>query len=210
VSKTSAPWVIKLGGSLSSSGDLIPWLSALAETRAIIVPGGGPFADAVRASQNTLGFDDGLAHTLAIRAMGVYGQLLIGLEPRLSGVSSIDALRSIDAPPTAKVWLPDPEEAALSGLKPTWDLTSDSMAAHLAITLGLPRLLLIKSIDHDGPSTSALLDAVTRGIVDPEMPHCVKGKSLEIWQAGPSSRKGLGEALANPVSCFRRLEISGA
>ena len=32
----------------------------------IVVPGGGPFADAVRASQAEIGFDDAAAHEMAM------------------------------------------------------------------------------------------------------------------------------------------------
>ena len=48
-------WVVKLGGSLAYASELPRWLSALAEGaggRAIIVPGGGPFADQVRHAQS--------------------------------------------------------------------------------------------------------------------------------------------------------------
>src|SRR5258706_129790 len=52
--------VIKLGGSFAFSADLGEWIAAIAGCagRAVIVPGGGPFADAVRAAQAQMGFDD--------------------------------------------------------------------------------------------------------------------------------------------------------
>ena len=50
---SSAPLVVKLGGSLHASPALAHWLTALKRypRPLTIVPGGGPFADAVRAAQ---------------------------------------------------------------------------------------------------------------------------------------------------------------
>jgi aspartokinase-like uncharacterized kinase len=48
------PNVVKLGGSLHDAAELGGWLAALAEAPGparVVVPGGGPFADAVRAAQ---------------------------------------------------------------------------------------------------------------------------------------------------------------
>ena len=45
------PWVVKLGGSVASSPFLEDWLRTLAGGggRLVVIPGGGPFAEAVRA-----------------------------------------------------------------------------------------------------------------------------------------------------------------
>ena len=45
--------IVKLGGSHAFAAHLKDWLGAIAEGagRVVIVPGGGPFADAVRAAQ---------------------------------------------------------------------------------------------------------------------------------------------------------------
>ncbi|MDZ7736033.1 MAG: hypothetical protein U5P41_07960 [Gammaproteobacteria bacterium] len=64
--------VIKLGGSLLDSPRLAEWLGILAEHgagRAVIVPGGGRYADAVRAAQAGQGFDDTTAHRRAMESM---------------------------------------------------------------------------------------------------------------------------------------------
>ena len=90
-----SPLVVKIGGSLWRSPLLARWIAAL---RAFpgpltIVPGGGPFADAVRAAQPTMGFSDRAAHKMAVLAMEQYGLALVdkfaGLEsaatPRRGG-----------------------------------------------------------------------------------------------------------------------------
>ena len=47
------PVVVKLGGSFAFSVHLRAWIEAIAACagRVVIVPGGGPFADTVRAAQ---------------------------------------------------------------------------------------------------------------------------------------------------------------
>ena len=47
----------------------------------LVVPGGGPFADAVRAVDAQVGLGDDVAHVLALRAMDQLGVLLAPLLP---------------------------------------------------------------------------------------------------------------------------------
>src|SRR5882757_2855389 len=77
--------VLKLGGSLASSGGLTACLAALGTLRGeiVVVPGGGFFADAVRAAQPRFGFSDRAAHHMAILAMEQYALLLVDRLPRL-------------------------------------------------------------------------------------------------------------------------------
>ncbi len=76
----SAPLVVKLGGSLHASPALADWLAALKACRPplTIVPGGGPFADTVRAAQKAMRYDDGTAHAMAVLAMEQYALALAG------------------------------------------------------------------------------------------------------------------------------------
>ena len=78
-------WVVKLGGSLQSFPGLRDWVRLIAEQgggRVVLVPGGGQFADAVRAAQRTAGFDDRTAHGMALFAMEQYGLMLAALLAR--------------------------------------------------------------------------------------------------------------------------------
>ena len=67
--------IVKLGGSHANGPHLKDWLTAIvAEAGAIaIVPGGGPFADAVRTAQASMGYDDRAAHAMALMAMAQFG-----------------------------------------------------------------------------------------------------------------------------------------
>ena len=90
--------IVKLGGSHATGPHLKDWLAAIAaEAGAIaIVPGGGPFADAVRTAQAAIGYDDRAAHAMALMAMAQFGCALQSLNPalRLSGVAFRDPARA--------------------------------------------------------------------------------------------------------------------
>src|SRR3546814_1733087 len=83
-------WVVKLGGSLAGGPELTGWLDALAAGGGsiVLVPGGGPFADAVRTMQRRWSFGDATAHHLALLAMEQYGLMLAGLQPVLRPAAS--------------------------------------------------------------------------------------------------------------------------
>ncbi len=139
-------WVVKLGGSLFRSAHLRTWLRALAgRSGLVLVPGGGPFADQVRAAQARWGFDDSAAHHLALLAMEQFGRMLCALQPGLSPAETLagidERLRAGETP----VWMPVPMVLADRQLPHGWDLTSDSLAAWLCGTLGAEGLLLVKS-----------------------------------------------------------------
>src|SRR5262245_52569461 len=87
--------VVKLGGSFALSSDLPAWLEVIAGGAGyvVLVPGGGPFADAVRAAQPVMRFDEAAAHHMALLAMEQYGRALVGLDPRFAMAGSISAMR---------------------------------------------------------------------------------------------------------------------
>src|SRR5215475_173073 len=91
----AGPTVIKLGGSFAFSPDLRDWIAAITRCagRAVIVPGGGPFADAVRAAQPQVGFDDRAAHRMGLLAMEQYGCAIKSLHEGLSLAGSLDSIR---------------------------------------------------------------------------------------------------------------------
>ena len=160
-------WVVKIGGSLIGDRRLVHWLDMLASTgtgRVVIVPGGGPFAHFVRASQEKFGFDDRTAHNIAVLAMAQFGALLHGacnaLVPADTSsaiVSTLEAKRvALWMPLEALRWMPDPLAH--------WDVTSDSLAAWLANRLPTTRLVLVKACDVPTGRTASQYAAL--GIVD--------------------------------------------
>ena len=138
-----SPIVVKLGGSLYDSPELTTWLTKLAEyaqkQAVIIVPGGGPFADGIRAAQALHGFSDKIAHHMALLAMKQFGLLLIGLASNCQAFTI--------SPPTQaalSVWLPDDSLLLDSSIEQSWDISSDSLALWLTQRISAQQLLLIK------------------------------------------------------------------
>lgn len=161
-------WVVKLGGSLAGSPALGAWLDALVRAKGparVVVPGGGPFADAVRAAQAAWRFDDHAAHRLAILAMRQYGIMLTALARGL-GSAPLARLDVAVRRHRAVVWLPDDGLVDEPALPASWDVTSDSIAAWLAARLHADRLVLVKSAilpaaqeDPDRLAEKSLVDA---------------------------------------------------
>jgi aspartokinase-like uncharacterized kinase len=170
--------VVKIGGSLlHDPASLHQVLDAVADARQesalLVVPGGGPFADAVRAMDRHLGLTDDAAHWMAVLAMDQYAHLL---QSRLRGATLVStpaaALAALDTgalPVLAPYrWLRDADP-----LPHSWDVTSDSIAAWIAGELGAPRLVLIKPAGVTGEEA-----------LDAYFPHaCRRGTSYSLLPA---------------------------
>ena len=165
---TRAPTVIKLGGSQARSPLLHGWLDTIARRTepTVLVPGGGPFADAVRTAQPAMGFDDDAAHDMGLLAMAQYGRALASLGgfPIADSLAAIKAMLASDRIP---VWLPWPMLRDAPDIPRSWDVTSDSLALWLARALGARRVVLVKPWV---PGT-ADADIVALGLVDPAFPR---------------------------------------
>lgn len=191
--------IVKLGGSLAGSAYLQNWLQALAEHgrgRAVIVPGGGPFADAVRAAQIALSFDDKTAHAMALLAMHQYGWMLRGLCPGLTLESDVERLPARLADGESVVWLPDLRQLDAAAIPANWDVTSDSLAAWLATRLSATDLLMVKSVfvAADAPLEHLLAD----GVVDAAFRGYALTGVFRLHWLGPADSDCLPGLLATP------------
>ncbi|MBI5012985.1 MAG: uridylate kinase [Methylocystis sp.] len=194
---SSAPLVVKLGGSLHASPTLADWLAALKRypRPLTIVPGGGPFADAVRAAQPASGYDDETAHAMAVLAMEQYALALANRDDSLELADSRDAIAAAQARGQIALWRPSAMVAAADDIAPSWEVTSDSLAAWLAKKMGACALALIKSVDVvDG---ALLTEIVRKGVVDSALPDYLDGTPLFL--AGPSSLPRAAALLADGV-----------
>jgi aspartokinase-like uncharacterized kinase len=191
--------IVKLGGSHANGPHIKDWLQAIvAEAGSIaIVPGGGPFADAVRTAQASMGYDDRAAHVMALLAMAQFGYALQSLNPALILTASRSAILHALNDGKVPVWSPEPMARAAT-LPETWDLTSDSLAAWLAGKLGADRLLLIKHGHFDTEIVDAR-DLAARGVVDPLFPRYLKESGARAWLAGPNDSARLAEGLRHPL-----------
>ena len=190
------PVVVKLGGSFAFSAHLRGWLEALATCagHVVFVPGGGPFADAVRVAQPRMGFDDGAAHHMALLAMEQYGRALVGLNNLLSPATSLDAIRRDLAAKRVPVWMPTQMALSATDIAPTWDTTSDSLAAWLAGKLGAGRLIIVKHGEFS-PGGARIDELAARGIVDAAFARHVRTSGVETFIFGPADHGAAAVAI---------------
>jgi len=203
-------WVIKLGGSLLSSGSLKEWLSIIVEHGAgkvVIVPGGGIFADQVRDAQQKLKFDDKAAHQMALLAMEQYAYLLQSYAPDLSLSDSIEEIEKAISLNQVPVWLPFKMINPCQDVSINWNLTSDSLAIWLADKLNVEHTMLVKSVsasntDYGNANARQLSESE---MVDKDFPEFVKKSESVIWWLDKTDLNALGNLLkenGNPEDYF--------
>jgi probable H4MPT-linked C1 transfer pathway protein len=144
-----ADLVVKIGGSLLTTPRLLDEaLDAIIERsrheRVVIVPGGGPFADTVRAADREHSLPDETAHWMAILAMDQYAHLLASRRSRLALARSANDVRSAHGAGLVPVIAPYQWLHQADPLPRSWSVTSDSISAWFARALGAERLVLVK------------------------------------------------------------------
>jgi probable H4MPT-linked C1 transfer pathway protein len=151
--------VVKVGGgTLARQGHLDAVLEAIGSLAArapVVVPGGGPFADVVRARDLELGLSNTAAHWMAILGMDQYAHLIADRLPGAALVEDRDGIRRAIREGRVPVVAPYRWLREADPLPHSWDVTSDSLAAWLAQTLGVDRLVLVKPA---GAAGGALVD----------------------------------------------------
>jgi len=175
-------WVVKLGGSLLTGDYLRNWVETLAQSHPalVVVPGGGGFADQVRAAQLRWDFDERTAHRMAILAMEQTAHLLCGLDPRLGRMVDAAASDPGMCPPGVRVWFPASSLLADDSIPRCWDVTSDSLAAMLARRLGAKGLVLVKSAPL-ARFRGSVLDLQAAGVVDGAFHRFGAGSGCPVW-----------------------------
>ncbi|MBS0240252.1 MAG: uridylate kinase [Proteobacteria bacterium] len=190
-----SPLVIKVGGSLSKTGRLggvLKMLSA-AQVPIVIVPGGGPFADAVRSLQREMSFDDGVAHRLAMLAMEQMAEWMAAQHPGLKVAQTTDEISDCIMDGQIPVWAPLHMMGDDEAIPASWSITSDSLAARLAELLNA-RLILLKSVDTVGhPSAEELAQ---QGVIDSLFPEIVARAGVSWSIFGPADDAALAAILA--------------
>ena len=159
--------VLKVGGSLAGDPGLPRLLEALGELaaaghRLVVVPGGGPFADAVRAACAAHDPGPSAAHWMAILAMDQYAHLLAARTPGAALVAGPAEVAGVLAAGRPAVLAPYAWLRAADPLPHSWDVTSDSIAAWVAARLGAPRVVLLKSVDGLRDEAGTVLARVPR------------------------------------------------
>jgi len=153
--------VVKVGGSaLRDPAALDRVLAALdaASCAMVIVPGGGPFADAVREVDRRLTLSDEVAHWMAVRAMDQYAELLVSRLRRGILVADLDDIRRAVARGQLPVLAPSGWLRREDPLPHSWDVTSDSIAAWVAQVTAAGQLVLVKPGSGGRASLAGLTD----------------------------------------------------
>lgn len=202
--------VVKVGGGLAreaGDGALRALCARIAEAGRrhplLVVPGGGPFADAVREHDRRFGLRPRAAHRMAILAMEQFGWALADLIP--------DAQRRADLGPVragvVSVLLPAALLAERDPLPASWGVTSDSIAAWVAGSAGAGRLVLVKPVAGlyrswppagEPPIARLTVDelaALRLAGVDEHLPVVLRGAGVETWVIGGREPARLTELL---------------
>jgi len=144
----------KIGGSLLDLSDLTERLTRLwaqrPHTTPLLVVGGGPTADLVRRWDAVHRLGDETAHWLAIRSLGLNESLLRELLPNCRSVMNREELLAVSEAGNipllaAEAFLREDEEST-GALPHNWSVTSDSIAARVAIRFQVEELALVKSV----------------------------------------------------------------
>jgi aspartokinase-like uncharacterized kinase len=201
------PLVVKVGGGLLRDEGLAGLRRAcveVTETAArrpvLVVPGGGPFADAVRAVDAQVGLSDDVAHLLAMQAMDQLGVLLASVFlPDASPAAGLVVPRRLAVLGVAPAFNGRP------GVPASWSVTSDSLAVLAAAAIGADEAVLLKPVDGvlaRWPSDDPPLPAITadelaelqaRGggrAVDPYLPEAVRRTGVAVVVRMPGSLGG--------------------
>jgi aspartokinase-like uncharacterized kinase len=147
----------------------------------VVVPGGGSFADEVRRVDRRFQLTDSAAHWMAILAMDQYGYLLQQLAPGAALVRRRGEIRRGRLNvllPTARLLRADP-------LPHSWDVTSDSIAAWVARSLRVRRLMLVK---HE------------EGFISPDLSPRARRTALNVL--GDVVDPYFGRALDPAIGCW--------
>lgn len=144
--------VIKVGGSLASDPAILRALcTELAKTaerfRVLVVPGGGEFADVVRAADSRFSPSSQVSHKMAVLGMDQFGLLLSDLTPNSRVALSLSVVEGLSGSGRVVVLLPSRLVFRARSLPCSWDVTSDSIAAYVAGRLGVGKLVLVTDVD---------------------------------------------------------------
>jgi 5-(aminomethyl)-3-furanmethanol phosphate kinase len=177
--------VVKVGGSLFDWPLLGPrlqdWLKTLSLRKILLVPGGGPSADVIRKLDRSHNLGEEAAHWLSIRALTVNAHFLAGV------LHSLNPVIVGDLRECGEIWMSNglpildlfrfaqEDESHPNCLPHCWAVTSDSLAARVAIRFEALRLILLKST-----TISECDDWMSSGTVDPYFPKLLRECHSEI------------------------------
>jgi 5-(aminomethyl)-3-furanmethanol phosphate kinase len=204
--------VLKVGGSLGQGQGLTALCHQIGRLgtryRLLVVPGGGEFADLVRAYYRRYQLDETTAHRMALLAMDQYGCLLGDLVPDSALVTDLLSVGQVVESGRVAILLPASLLIHADPVPHSWQVTSDAIAAWVAGLAGAARLVLLKDVDglfSADPAQSAQaalipqlsVDALAyhQGGVDEYLATTLAAKALETFVINGQYPDRLGELL---------------
>ena len=218
--------VIKVGGSLAADPAVLRALClelshvATLGCRVVVIPGGGEFADVVRAVDGRFGLGSSVSHRMAVLGMDQFGLLLSGLIPGCRVASSLGVVCGLAGSGRAVVLLPSRLVFRARSLVSSWDVTSDSIAGYVAGRLGVGKLVLVTDVDGvfsgdpkvdagaellEEVSASGLLELGVRTSVDRFLPQLVLKFGLECFVVNGRFPERVSEVLAGKSTICTRI-----
>ncbi|MGL4512936.1 MAG: hypothetical protein ACRCT8_07570 [Lacipirellulaceae bacterium] len=171
------PWlVVKLGGSLLAQprgiARFVEWLdspqAACGAASRLVVVGGGPVVDALRAIHVANGLADEASHWGAIDAMDVNARLVASAARSLGFTDALpqDGQSGDLVLAPGRLLREDEPDWPGEPLPASWDVTSDSIAARIAVRLRAGLVLVKSGPWPAGVEPGDWVSAAARGYVD--------------------------------------------
>jgi aspartokinase-like uncharacterized kinase len=193
--------VIKIGGSLSQTPDILRTLGVelgniARKHQVVMVPGGGKFADVVRELDAKFKLPAIFSHRMAILAMDQNGLFLSQIIPEACICDSLEDAERLSKQCKVALFLPSRLLFENDPFPPSWDVTSDSIAAHIAIELKAAKAVFLTDVDGiftqdpkqhpeakllSGVSADELLRRVGRTSVDRFLPELLMENKLDTY-----------------------------
>jgi aspartokinase-like uncharacterized kinase len=204
-----SPTVIKVGGSLLDWDELPLRLGSFLKTSLeqerkagagiVLIAGGGPAGDLIRTMDQIHALGDVKAHRLAIRALDLSAHILASLLPGSRVVDHPEGLHVVwscgDIPILApRKFLEEDDDLGLDPLPASWDVTTDSIAARVAVRLGATRLILLKSVSLVAAISRS--EAAGLGLVDRLFP--IVSRELEVVEFVALREPGTSRHMLRP------------
>ncbi|MFW9899218.1 MAG: hypothetical protein ACFFDO_08155 [Candidatus Thorarchaeota archaeon] len=162
--------IVKIGGKIledskSLESTIFQFKELLFEKKIInnivIIPGGGSYANLIRAIDKDLNIGDDLAHWMAIFTMDFNGIKIIKKFPEIKWFKDFNALEESLMGRSISLFLPYDYLIKVDELPHSWDVTSDSIAVFLASKLGLNCCILIKDVNGIVNDQNQLIKEIT-------------------------------------------------
>ena len=169
--------VVKVGGSLFDLPDLAErlrqWLSRQTPAHHVLLAGGGSLVDQVRQWHTRQPLDESAAHWMCVDLLTVTAHLLHARLPEIPLIEDDRLLCQRVGQRDCTIFVPATwmrnGEPHLPGtpLPSTWEVTADSIAARLAISLAAEEFVLMKSRLPEKGSNQGIPAFSAAGYVDP-------------------------------------------